>query len=179
MTDNPYDWNNREKSIQVLVLGIGNPIMEDDAAGLELLKLVRESRQWPDDVVFEDGATLAMALLPAIEDARAVLFLDAMRTGAAPGTVLRRNKEELPGFFARVMSAHEIGLHQVLAAANLRRSLPEWMEMVGIEAANTRCVYPMGEEVKNALPEATDLAIERIEALLALCKTDKEDMANA
>jgi hydrogenase maturation protease len=154
---------------RLLVLGLGNPVMGDDGAGIELLHLVRDGGGWPESVVFEDGGTMAMSLLPLIEDARGVLFLDAMKTGAAPGSVLHRMREELPGFFSRTLSPHELGLHEVLGAAQLRGTLPPFMEMVGIEAEDAGFARPMSPPVRVALEAAARLARERIAAILQQC----------
>lgn len=154
---------------RLLVLGLGNPVMGDDGVGIELLHLVKEGEDWPESIVFEDGGTMAMSLLPLIEDARGVLFLDAMKTGAVPGTVLHRTRDELPGFFSQTMSPHELGLHEVLGAAYLRGTIPRVMEMVGIEAEDAGFAKPISVSVREALDEAVRFARERIVLMLEQC----------
>ncbi len=149
--------------------------MGDDGTGIELLHRVRDRGDWPESVVFEDGGTMAMSLLPSIEDARGVLFLDAMKTGAEAGTVLHRTREELPGFFSRTMSPHELGLHEVLGAAQLRGTLPQFMEMVGIEAEDAGFARPISSPVQSSLETATTLACERIAVMLQQLEREDAD----
>lgn len=152
------------KTCPLLVMGLGNPLMADDGAGLELLRRVlervKESDLPLDGVEFEDGGTLGMTLLPSIEDAHAVIFLDAVRTGAEPGTVIVRRKAELPGYFSHVISPHQIGLREVLGAAQFRGTLPESMYLVGIESKDIEFVRPMSDVVMNAMPGAVETVLE-------------------
>ena len=100
----------------VLVLGIGNPLMGDDGAGVELAHRLQE-RDYGPLVHVEEGGTQGMTLLPLLEDADTLILLDAVRTGALPGTVVTRSREELPRHFSRVMSPHQIGMKEVLVCA--------------------------------------------------------------
>ena len=92
----------------VLVLGVGNPLMGDDGIGVELAHRLQE-RDYGPLVHVEEGGTLGMTLLPLLEDADTVILLDAVKTGAPPGTVVTRSRDELPRHFSRVISPHQIG----------------------------------------------------------------------
>lgn len=99
----------------VLVLCVGNPLMGDDGVGVELAKRLQK-RDYGPLVHVEEGGTLGMTLLPLLEDADTVILVDAVKTGAAPGTLVTRSKEELPRHFSRVISPHQIGMKEVLGA---------------------------------------------------------------
>lgn len=168
--------DNHTKTCPLLVMGLGNPLMSDDGAGLELLKLVMEKAaltgDFSDQIIFEDGGTLGMSLLPSIEDAEVVVFLDAVRTGAEPGTVVLREKHELPGHYSRVISPHQIGLREVSGAAQLRGTLPDKMYLVGIEVETVEFVKAMSPAVLQAVPEAA----ERVLVLMRECLAEVEDV---
>ena len=68
----------------VLVLGIGNPLMGDDGAGVELAHRLQE-RDYGPLVHVEEGGTQGMTLLPLLEDADTLILLDAVRTGGPAG----------------------------------------------------------------------------------------------
>ncbi len=146
----------------VLVLGVGNPLMGDDGIGVELAHRLQE-RDYGPLVHVEEGGTLGMTLLPLLEDADTVILLDAVRTGALPGTVVTREKEELPRHFSHVISPHEIGMKEVLGAAQLCGTLPHIITLVGVEARHTEFCRPMSAEVREAVPQALDL----VETLIA------------
>lgn len=151
----------------VLVLGLGNPLMGDDGAGLLILAALKESLGGDNRVALEDGGTLGMTLLPLVEDARAVVLLDAAHTGSAPGSVIVRRREELPGFFSHLLSPHQIGLREVLGAAQLCGTLPTHLALVGIEAESTGFAESPGEAILNAVPRAAETAHALIGEMLA------------
>ena len=139
----------------VLVLGIGNPLMGDDGAGVELAHRLQE-RDYGPLVHVEEGGTQGMTLLPLLEDADTLILLDAVRTGALPGTVVTRSREEL-------------------GAAQLCGTLPRAITLVGVEALHTDFCRPMSAEVQEALPKALDTA----EALIARALAEHQARKNA
>lgn len=155
------------KKSPLLVLGLGNPLMGDDGAGLLILDALKRALAPDERIALEDGGTLGMTLLPLIEDARAVVLLDAAHTGAAPGTVIVRRDGELPGFFSHILSPHQIGLREVLGAAQLCGTLPGHLALVGIEAESTGFAEGPGEAVLKAIPRATETACAVIGDMLA------------
>ena len=117
-----------------LVLGLGNPLMGDDGAGLVALERLRVD-PLPDGVTLADGGTWGLNLLPAVEGCRRLLVIDAVRSGRPPGTVVILEREEIPRFLATKLSPHQIDLREVLALAEWRGTLPDETVVVGIEPA--------------------------------------------
>jgi hydrogenase maturation protease len=118
---------------RTLVLGLGNPLMGDDGLGLVALQSLREEWELPETIDLVDGGTWGMNLLPLIEDARELLLLDAIRHGAAPGTLVVLGRAGLPRYFAHKISPHQIDLKEVLGLAELRGRLPARASAVGLE----------------------------------------------
>src|SRR5450631_2070104 len=117
----------------ILVLGLGNLLLTDDAVGLRLLEdLSRETSS--DDVEFVDGGTQGLALLPYLADRQAVLVLDAIGLGAAPGTVHVLHGDEVGRMRARRSeTAHEgNGLTLLDTARLLGEELPN-LVVIGVE----------------------------------------------
>ena len=72
----------------VLVLAVGNILLGDDGCGQRVLaELATVRARWGSAVELVDGGTQGMALLGLLSGRRAVVVLDAVRLGAAPGTV--------------------------------------------------------------------------------------------
>ncbi len=74
-------------SARVLVAGIGNIFLGDDAFGVEVARKLL-ARSWPDDVLIKDfgirGLDLAYAMM---EPWDLVILVDAISRGQAPGTL--------------------------------------------------------------------------------------------
>lgn len=119
-----------------VVLGLGNPLLGDDGFGLVVLDRLRHRRTWPTDVEFVDGGTWGLSLLPAVTDAARLLVLDAVRTGAPPGTVVRGKGDAVPRWYRHPVSPHQVDLHEVLAAATLLDAVPD-LAVVGVEPLET------------------------------------------
>jgi len=118
---------------RTVVIGLGSPLMADDGVGIVALERLRD--RWPahPDVEFVDGGTWGMNILHLIEQADRVLFLDAIRTGAEPGTLIRLERSDLPRFLFTKVSPHQIDLREVLAVAELRGTLPPDTVALGVE----------------------------------------------
>ena len=50
--------------LRTLVLGIGNVLMNDDAAGVRVVQALAEKFVFPEEVTLLDGGTLGLDLLP-------------------------------------------------------------------------------------------------------------------
>jgi hydrogenase maturation protease len=105
-----------------------------------------------------------MNLLPTIEDARRVLFLDAVNTGALPGTAVRLERERLPRWLGHKLSPHQIDLKEVLALAELRGRLPADAVVVGIQPGRVEMGTNLSEAADAGLAAALDLAVNTLEA---------------
>src|ERR1035437_72962 len=71
----------------ILVLGLGNLLLSDDAAGLHLEAALLAERGATDPVEFVDGGPQGLPLLHCRANRRGVVGLDAVGLGAEPGSV--------------------------------------------------------------------------------------------
>ncbi|MBI5838069.1 MAG: hydrogenase maturation protease [Candidatus Eisenbacteria bacterium] len=112
--------------------------------------------------------TQGLALLGRIEGRRALLILDAVAAGGAPGDVHVLNGVEAVRMAARTApTAHEGGAGQLLAYAELLGDLPGRVTVVGVEPENIHTGLGLSATVEAALPEALERAREALEALAA------------
>jgi hydrogenase maturation protease len=143
--------------VTTAVIGLGNPLLTDDGVGLVLLEALR-AEGWTD-VDLVDGGTWGLSLLPTLADADRVLVLDAVRSGNAPGTIVRGANDDIPRLYRYPLSPHQIDLSEVLAAAELSGGLPEHVEVIGVEPASTDGPrVELSDAVAAALPRALDEA---------------------
>ncbi len=147
-----------------IVLGLGNPLMGDDGAGLEALEALRRGYDFGLGVTLEDGGTLGLALLPVVEDAGSLLVLDAVRLGGQPGTTVVREGDEIPRCLSLKLSPHQAGFRETLALAELRGNLPPRLALVGVEVTDAQYAQPLSLNVENALPAMVAAAIARLES---------------
>lgn len=153
----------------VLVLAIGNILLGDDGVGQRLLaELGHLSARWSGAVELVDGGTQGMALLGFLTGRRAVVLLDAVAVGAAPGTVHRLRKAEV---FAAApgagMTTHEASAVELLRAAALVGELPDEVVVVGVEPANLETGVGLSEVVEASVPAALRAAVEAVDTVVS------------
>ena len=65
---------------KVLVMGVGNTLLQDDGIGVHVTESLKASYS-TQDIDILDGGTIGLSLLPEIEDADAVIIIDASEIG--------------------------------------------------------------------------------------------------
>lgn len=141
-----------------IVIGIGNPVMGDDRAGLDVARLVEDSGAEADVASFY---TVGFALMDALRGRTRAFIVDASRLGQAPGTVREIAADQLSGA-AGPVNSHAIQLGQTLETAALLYpdEMPRDVRIILIEAAKsetpqTPCTPEVAEAVQRV---AEDLA---------------------
>src|SRR5271169_4211363 len=81
--------------VELLVLGLGNPLCGDDGAGIAAVARLRTRWQAPEGVLVLDGGTLGLALMAYLYESPRAILVDAIRTGDPPGTIVRLRGEDV------------------------------------------------------------------------------------
>jgi hydrogenase maturation protease len=139
------------------VIGVGNPWRGDDAAGLAVARLLRGTLPPEVEVLEREGEPTG--LVDAWEGAEAVWLVDAVVSGATPGTVHRLDAsvQELPAELVSA-STHHLGIAEAVELARALGRLPARVVFYGIEAA--------GAEPGDKLAPEVEAAVERVAAAL-------------
>ena len=147
---------------RTVLIGVGNPLMGDDGFGLAVLELLRDGWSISPSVELVDGGTWGMNLLPVLEDANAVIFVDAINAGVEPATPIVLERAQLPLFLATKISPHEIGLRDVIALAELRGRLPERTVAIGVQPARVAVGLGLTPDVQAQMEPVAQLVIARL-----------------
>jgi hydrogenase maturation protease len=140
---------------RAFVAGIGNQERGDDAVGAEVARRV-EHLNLP-------GVRVArlrepVQLLDVDMSTEIVVLVDAMRSGAAAGTVVVREIDERPlPAWAGPASTHAVGLSAVVELARVLGRLPAHVVVVGVEAESLATGSALSPAVARAVDEATDI----------------------
>jgi hydrogenase maturation protease len=135
-----------------LVLGIGNLVMGDEGIGVVAARRLEMEEGLPPGVTVVDGGTGGFHLLSYFSDYDPIILIDATLDGRPPGTVSVIEPRFLADF-PRSLTAHDIGLRDMIESAALLGTLPK-MFLVTVSVAN---LQPVGvivtPEVEAAIPE--------------------------
>lgn len=149
---------NERHRAETVVIGLGNPLMGDDGLGLVALDALQDAWRFTPDVEWVDGGTWGMNLLHIIEDAKRVLFLDAITAGRIPGALVQLDRDDLPRLLTMKVSPHQIDLREVLAVSELRGRLPLTITALGLEPAEVVMRHGVSEVVAAGLPALVERA---------------------
>lgn len=144
-----------------VVIGLGNPLMADDGIGLAALERLRAAGV-PPEVELIDGGTWGMNLLPIIESAERVLFLDAIDAGGEPGTLHVLERYRLPRYLSTKISPHQVDLREVLALAEIRGTLPQETVAIGLQPAATEMSLELSDVLVRRMDDLLTAVMQRL-----------------
>lgn len=153
-----------------LIVGCGNLIRGDDAAGPILVRQLAERKLRPG-VRLADGGTAGMDVAFAMRGARRVIVVDASRTGSAPGTIHRIPGEELADLEPPTGNLHQFRWDQALGFARwlLGDEYPEEIEVWLIEGES----FGPGEPLSQAVTASVNWITEMLAADLGAAPADQ------
>lgn len=142
-----------------LVVGCGNLIRGDDAAGPVLVRRLAE-RGVPAGVRLVDGGTAGMDVAFAMRGATRVVVVDASRVGVAAGTVHRVPGEALQDLQPPRGGLHQFRWDQALGFARwlLKDDYPAEVEVWLVEGQ----AFEAGAPLTAAVDEAVDEVAARL-----------------
>lgn len=135
----------------LLVLGLGNVLLEDDGAGAAAVSLLLDRYEVPPGVRVLDGGTLGLSLLPYLESADAVILVDAIRADAAPGEILRLEGDDVAPAVATRLSVHQIGVVDLLDGARWLDRLPKTLVLAGVVPQSMELGVRLSDPVQRSL----------------------------
>jgi len=150
--------------MKTLVLGIGNTLLTDEGIGVHVLQALESRLADFPDVSLLDGGTLSFTLAGPIEEADALIVVDAANIKTRPGEWTLLKGEEMDAFLMsnRKATVHEVGLTDLRAIAMLAGHWPEKRAMLAIQPD----VIDWGEFPTPAVAAAIPPACKAIHALI-------------
>lgn len=157
-----------ENSVKnVLIGGIGNVLLGDDAIGPYVIQLLESRYTFADNVEIADLGTPALDLTQRIMGMHAVILVDSIAADDQPsGTVLMFRHEDIRSESpSQRLDPHSPALSECLMAAEMLGSAPTHLLLVGIVGSNYEPGCPLSKEVNAALEKALDAVVAEITAL--------------
>jgi hydrogenase maturation protease len=149
--------------MRTLILGLGNPILGDDSAGLKVAEIVRRRMAFDPSIEVSEDYAGGLRLMERMIGYDQVIIVDAICTGAhPPGAVLHLNTSDIAT--QHTSSTHDLNLPTALQlAATMNLKMPERIRIIAIEAEN---VLEFSEQCSPAVTLALPRAAEAVLAEL-------------
>ena len=148
--------------MRAVVLGIGNTILTDEAAGVRAVEAFEHTYKIPENVQVIDGGTSGMEMIEDLSNLDFLIVIDVVKTGAAPGTVVKIAGDEIPVFFRSKLSPHQIALPDVLASLELLDTMPKEIIVLGVEPISLELGMEMTPTVAEKVPELVAMAVAEL-----------------
>ena len=147
---------------RIVVLGLGNLMRTDDALGMLALERMRLDARVPASISLVDGGTLGLDLLYPLDGVTHLLALDAIDTGAAPGTLLRFAGDEIADL-PIAKSVHLLGFSDLIGALRLTGGVPAEIVVLGLQPEKIEWGTELTPTVQAALPGLIESAVAQME----------------
>jgi hydrogenase maturation protease len=159
----------REEVTRVAVIGIGQSLRGDDAAGLEAVR--RWQEKFPEtatrpEIRIEACELPGLTLIDLLNDVETAILVDAVQSSAQPGTIHRLSEEELASFTSGSKSAHGWGVAETLQMRSQLMDEKIKIRIIAIEAEQIELGAGLSKAVENALSTLCKVIEEEIHALL-------------
>ena len=149
---------------KLLILGIGNLLMGDEAIGIHVARYLEQNFSWENvDVV--DGGTGGFHLLDYFKRYPTVILIDATIDEQPAGTI-RLIKPKFSSDYPPTLTAHDIGLKDLIDALYLLNAQPDiWLYTISITNLD-KVTMELSPEIEAVVPIAAGTIAEKLSALL-------------
>lgn len=151
---------------RVVVIGLGNVLMGDDAFGPWVAQTLLAGHDFPETVSVEDLGTPGLDLLPYVTDAAALVLVDTVRADAPAGTLRLYRRDDLLRHAPQArLSPHDPGVKEALLTAEFEGRAPREVLLVGVVPADTAMGVRLSPPLREAVPRAVEAVLAELRRL--------------
>ncbi len=114
----------------------------------------------PVNVDVIDGGTQGLYLLPWVEEANRLLIIDAAIPVDGPPEIKVYHNDDIKALLQPAVSAHQSGIHTLMALAKLRNKMPSEVVLIAAPAVSLEMGTDLSPELTALMPEVIAKAIE-------------------
>ena len=154
---------------KIAVIGIGQSMRGDDAAGIEAVR--QWSEKYPETAVrpeiqIEADELPGLGLLDTLHEVDAAVLVDAVQSAAKPGTIYRLDEDELAAFISDSKSAHGWGVAETIRMGRQLDEVNSAIRIIGIEIEQVEIGTGLSKSVRDAMPAICEIIEEELSILL-------------
>jgi len=152
---------------KVVIIGIGNLLLMDEGIGIHVINEL-EKHKLPESVDIYDGGTGGFKLIDLMHDAKRVIFIDAVETGKAPGTITTFQPKDVHSIYPKKRySLHDTDLLQVIKMTELLDNSPE-IKIVGIQPKTINYDTTLSKELTDSMSDIINTVLMEIEEVCSV-----------
>ena len=93
-----------------------------------------------------------MELLDSIANCSHLIIIDAVLANKAAGEIIVLYDEQIPTFFSRKISPHQLGICDVLSALKLTDELPKYICLIGVQPESLEPGIGLSDKIQAVFP---------------------------
>ena len=149
----------------LLILGLGNVLLGDDGVGAAAIARLLEGYRVPQGARVLDGGTLGLSLLPYLQEAETVMLVDAIRSDAPPGSLVRLDGDQVAPAVATRLSPHQVGVADLLDCARWLDQYPARLVLHGIVPESMELTLGLSPAVARTMPDLVQQVVDEAVSL--------------
>jgi hydrogenase maturation protease len=152
--------------MKTLLVGLGNPLLTDDAVGLHVVRELQPMLAEEQDIDIKEDYRGGLRLMELMVGYDRAIIVDAICTNAEPGSIHILSPDDIPT--QRSASAHDVNLPTALELGRQTGAILPTSEnilLIGIEAEDVQTYSEaLTPKVEAAIPKAIETIISSISA---------------
>ncbi|WP_373100942.1 MULTISPECIES: HyaD/HybD family hydrogenase maturation endopeptidase [Pasteurellaceae] len=145
-----------------LILGIGNILLSDEGIGVYTVRELEKDPHFAPHFDIVDGGTCGMELLDVMASREQIIIVDAVLADKAPGEIIQLHDEQVPVFFSRKISPHQLGICDVLSALKLTDEFPRHLCLIGVQPESFEPAIGLSKTLRAVLPQVCRRVVEQL-----------------
>ena len=145
---------------EITILGIGNTILTDEGFGVRVVEFLQQNYKFPENVNLIDGGTLGVELQHFIIGTQKLLIIDSIDGGVESGTTFHLRDGEILKHFTQKISAHEIGIQDILTMLEITGKKIPCVELLGAQPYSLDAGINLTPQMQKLLPTFADKALK-------------------
>jgi hydrogenase maturation protease len=114
-------------------------------------------------VVTIDGGTSTNEVMGELEGLDLLVIVDAVVTGAAPGTLVRLEGSQIPAAFSNKLSPHQHGINDLLATLTFMGRAPKRVVLHGVIPQKIELGLELSPEIAAIVPALVANVVAEVE----------------
>jgi hydrogenase maturation protease len=163
-------WVKMTKTMNTIVVGLGNPILGDDGVGWKVAEEVKRHLEKYPDVVVECYSLAGLSLMEQLIGYERVILIDSLNTGRhEQGEVVTFTLDTLEDLtYGHSASAHDTSLKTALGVGRTMGAALPADKDIHVVAIEARHVYDFKEELSHEVAAAVPVAVQKVLDLLTV-----------
>jgi hydrogenase maturation protease len=153
---------------KILIIGLGNVLLKDEGIGIHVLERLEKEGGLPDEVELIRGETGGLALLPSLDEASAIIFVDAADFEGEAGEVKVFRGSEIQKERYTPLSAHDVGLQDLISLLILKNPFPPEIMVMGMKPLKIGTGIEISSELDKAISSIVMIIRTEVERLAIL-----------